>query len=147
MKPFSNHRTRRRIVVTLLLVWFFALGAGWANACLLQERGTHWHVLAESGSAPAQASHISAGHLGAGLDHAANAGLTKSACLKVCGDSAQTVVKAAVSADVTDVGMTSPTVLEWFATLDAAERSNAWLDSPDPSPGVPLRTRFSRLAL
>ena len=147
MNPFSNKRTRRRTVVALLLVWFFALGSGWANACLLQERGTHWHGVAEDGSAPAQAWRVSAGHLGAGLDPAGNAELAKGACLKVCGDGTQTIVKLAVSADAAEAAMASATVRDWCTPLDIAERSNAWLDLPDPSPGVPLRTRFSRLAL
>ena len=36
MNLFPNSLTKRRTVYTLLLVWFFALGSGWANACLLQ---------------------------------------------------------------------------------------------------------------
>ena len=35
MSLFPNTGTKRRTVYTLLLVWFFALGSGWANACLL----------------------------------------------------------------------------------------------------------------
>ncbi len=147
MRSVSNNRSRRRTVVTLLLVWFLALGSGWANACLLQDRGTHWHGLADDGSAPAEVSPISAGHLGAGLDHAENAEPVKGACLKVCGEGAQTMVKSAVSADVADIAMAFPTVLEGYAVLDAAEQANVWRDLPDPSPGVPLRTRFSRLVL
>lgn len=147
MNAFVNSLTGRRIVHTLLLVWIFALGSGLANACLLQQSGTHGHGPSGDGQPTSQAPRVSPGHLGADSDHLDNAGLAKSACLKVCGDGAQTIVKWAVSADVADVAMASPTVLAWSAPLDTAEQSNAWFDLPDPSPGVPVRTRFSRLAL
>ena len=41
MTPFSNSRTKRRTAFVVMVVWLFALGAGWANACMLQERVTH----------------------------------------------------------------------------------------------------------
>lgn len=147
MSPLTNTHTKRRTVYTLLLVWFFALGSGWANACLLQERGTHWHGPSEDASLTAHASRVSPGHVGADSDHAENAGSAKSACLKVCGDDNQTIVKLASSVDLANVAMAPPTVLTWADALAAAEQTNAWLELPAPSPGVPLRTRFSRLAL
>jgi hypothetical protein len=147
MSPFPNTRTKRRTLYTVLLVWFFALGSGWANACLLQERGTHWHGLSDDASLAAQASRVSPGHVGADADHAENAGPAKSACLKVCGDDTQTIVKLASSVDLANVAMAPPMVLTWADPLAAAEQANTWLEFPAPSPGVPLRTRFSRLAL
>ena len=147
MKPFSNTHTRCRTVYALLLVWFFALGSGWANACLLQESGTHGHALSGDGQPTAQASHVSPGHVGVDSEHAENAGPAKSACLKVCGDGAQTIVKLASSVDLANVGMAPPTVLAWADPLAAGAQANAWLEWPAPSPGVPLRTRYSRLAL
>ena len=147
MSPFPNTRTKRRTVYTLLLVWFFALGSGWANACLLQERGTHWHGPSDKESLNAQASRVSPGHVGVDSDHAENAGPAKSACLKVCGDDNQTIVKLASSVDLANVAMAPPTVLTWADSLATAEQAHAWLELPAPSPGVPLRTRFSRLAL
>ena len=147
MSLFPNTRTKRRTVYTLLLVWFFALGSGWANACLLQERETHWHGPSEDASLSDHASRVSPGHVGVDSDHAENAGPAKSACLKVCGDDSQTIVKLASGVDLANVAMAPPTVLTWADPLAAAERANAWLELPAPSPGVPLRTRFSRLAL
>jgi hypothetical protein len=80
-------------------------------------------------------------------DHAENSGSAKSACLKVCGDDSQTIVKLASSADLASVAMAPPTVLAWAEPLATAEQANAWLEWATPPPGVPLRTRFSRLAL
>jgi len=147
MSLLPNTRTKRRTVYTMLLVWFFALGSGWANACLLQERETHWHWPSEDASLTAHASRVSPGHVGVDSDHAENAGLAKSACLKVCGDDTQTVVKLASSVDLANVAMAPPTVLTWADPLAAAEQANAGFELPARSPGVALRTRFSRLAL
>ena len=147
MSLFPNTGTKRRTVYTLLLVWFFALGSGWANACLLQERETHLHGPSEDASSTAHASRVSPGHVGVDSDHAENAGLAKSACLKVCGDDTQIIVKLVSSVDLASVAMAPPTVLAWTDPLAAAEQPNAWLEWATPPPGVPLRTRFSRLAL
>ena len=142
-----NTRTKRLTVYTLLLVWFFALGSGWANACLLQERETHLHGPSEDASSTAHASRVSPGHVGVDSDHAENAGPAKSACLKVCGDDTQTIVKLVSSVDLASIAMAPPTVLAWAEPLATAEQADAWLEWATPPPGVPLRTRFSRLAL
>ena len=147
MSPFPSTRTKRRTVYTLLLVWFFALGSGWANACLQQERGTHWDGPSDDASLAAQASRVSPGHVGSDSVHAENVGAAKSVCLKVCSDDTQTIVKLTSSFDLVDVVMAPPTALTWCDPLDATVQANAWLELPAPSPGVPLRTRFSRLAL
>lgn len=147
MSPFPNTRSKRRTVYTLLLVWFFALGSGWANACLLQVRETHLHGPSEDASSTAHASRVSPGHVGVDSDHAENAGPAKSACLKVCGDDTQTIVKLVSSVDLASIAMAPPTVLAWAEPLATAEQADAWLEWATPPPGVPLRTRFSRLAL
>lgn len=147
MSPFPNFRTKRLAVYTVLLAWFFALGSGWANACLLQERGTHWHGTSVDLSLAAQASRVSPGHFGADSDHAENAGAAKSACLKVCGDDTETIVKLASSVDLVTVAMMPPTALTWAYPMDVAEQEDIWLEMPGRTPGVPLRTRLSRLVL
>ena len=147
MSILPNTRTKRRTVYTLLLVWFFALGSGWANACLLQERETHWHGPSEDASLTAHDWRVSPGHFGVDSDHAENAGPAKSACLKVCGDDTQTIVKLVSSVDLASIAMAPPTVLAWAEPLATAEQADAWLEWATPPPGVPLRTRFSRLAL
>lgn len=147
MPLFPNHISKRRTIHMVLLAWLFAMAAGWANACLLQERGTHGHVPSHSGSLTAQVAQVSPGHVGVDADHAENAGPGKSACLKVCGDGTQSVIKVAQGLDLTDVAAAPPVALVWPAPLAFAERDNAWPALPVSSPGVPLRTRFVRLAL
>lgn len=147
MPLFSNTRRTRRTVYMVLLVWLFAVTAGWANACLLQERGTHGHGSSGEGSSAALVVQVSPGHVGVDADHAENAGAGKSACLKVCGDDSQSIIKLAFSVDVTDVAMAPAVALVWLAPSATAQRSNAWLALPAPSSGVPPRTRFARLAL
>ena len=105
MSLFPSSLTKRRTVYTLLLVWFFALGSGWANACLLQVRETHLHGPSEDASSTVHASRVSPGHVGVDSDHAENAGPAKSACLKVCGDDTQTIVKLVSSVDLASVAL------------------------------------------
>ncbi|MBE0546773.1 MAG: hypothetical protein IH627_03750 [Rubrivivax sp.] len=142
-----NTRTKRRTVFTVLMVWLFALGSGSVNACLLQERGTHWHGPADDASLTAQSPRVSPGHVGSDSDHAENAGAAKSVCLKVCSEDTQTMVKLTSSFDLMDVAMVLPSELTWSEPLDAPKRANASLELPAPSAGVPLRTLYSRLTL
>lgn len=148
MPLFSNLRTRHRTVYMVLLVWLFALASGWANACLLQERETHWHGPSDDASLTAQLAHISPAHVGLHADHAENADPGKHACLKACDGGSQSVIKWASSADLMDAVMAPPPVTRiWPVPLATPARNTDWLALPAPSPGVPLRTRFSRLTL
>jgi hypothetical protein len=147
MPLFSNTRTKRRTVHMVLLAWLFAMAAGWANGCLLQERGTHGHGPSDAGSPTAEAPHVSPGHVGVDADHAEHADPGKNACLKACGDDNPSVVKLASSLDLTDAVMAPAVALVWSASLAAVDRDIAWQALPAPRQGVPLRTRFARLAL
>ena len=149
MSLFPNTRTKRRTVYTLLLVWFFALGSGWANACLLQERGTHWQGHSHDATLVDQAAHFSPGHAGVDSDHAenSNSGAGQSASLKVCDDDKQAVVKLVSSVDLTPVTLAPPTAIGWPDPAAMARRRFARWASPAPTPVVPLRTLFVRLAL
>ena len=147
MSRFTSNRTKRRTAFTVLLVWLFAIAAGWANACVIQDRHTHIHGSADPQTLSAQAPLVSPGHLGADSDHPENAGAAKGACLKFCGDGAQTLAKAKLGIDLLDLPMAPPLALAWTTRQAAATPASAWLELPAPSPGLPLRTRFSRLAL
>ncbi|MEO6030951.1 MAG: hypothetical protein ABIP61_03440 [Burkholderiaceae bacterium] len=147
MPLFSKTHTKRRTVHMVLLVWLFAMTAGWANACLLDERGTQWHGPSVVGSPTALVFHALPSQAGVDVGHFENAGPDKSACLKVCGDDSQPVVKLASGVALTDVAMAPPVALIWPTPVAALERNSAWLASPARSPGVPLRTCLARLAL
>lgn len=139
------------MVFAVLAMWLFALGAGWANACMLQERGTHGHREARGATLPDDAAIIvvSAGHIGVDSAHGDDAkGAGGKACLKVCDDATQSVVATPSVFDLTDVALAPPAATLW--TPRAAALQVVGIVTPAASPpalGPPLRTRFSRLAL
>ncbi|MEO5732409.1 MAG: hypothetical protein ABIQ87_01810 [Rubrivivax sp.] len=142
MTPFANSRIKRRIAPVMVVFWLFALGAGWANACLLQERNAHQHADVES---HVGTPIVSAGHVGALGDHEADPAPGKAPCLKVCDESSQSLVKWPSALELPNLA--PPTVVAWSVSVAA-------LDSPRPGhverrarAGLPLRTRYSRLAL
>jgi hypothetical protein len=148
MKPFSNTRAKRNTAFVVVLVWLFALASGVANACLLEARGTHSHgsPVAYS-SATEAASGISAGHAGAIASHDAGSDTAKASCLKVCDDRSQSLLKQQSGFDLTDPGQAPFVVLVWTAAtpvVSAPKQAN--IQQPH-APGLPIRTRFSRLAL
>jgi hypothetical protein len=147
VRLFAHTRTQHRIALTMLLVWLLAMASAWANACLLQDGRTHLHGSTDPQTLVVQSVVVSPGHQGTDSDHPENEGAAKGACLKVCGDGAQTIVKLTHGIDLLDLPMAPLVALAWTASMAAAAPTNAGLGLPDPSPGVPLRTRLSRLAL
>ena len=144
MTPFTNAFSKRRIASVMLVFWLFALGAGWANACVLQERGTHAHS-AEVVAAGAPA--LSAGHVGVVDNHIADSSTGNAPCLKVCDESSRSLVKWQSSIDLPDLATLPLAAVPWSAVVSA-------LDAPRPAriklsahAGPPLRTIYSRLAL
>jgi hypothetical protein len=131
----------------VLLVWLFAITASWANACVLQERNTHLHGSVDPQTLSAQAPLVSPGHLGADADHPETAGAANSTCLKFCGDSAQTLVKLTPGVDLLDLPIAPPVALAWTTRQAATTPAVARPELPAPGQRLPLRTRFSRLAL
>ena len=144
MALFKYAPSKRRIASVMLVFWLFALGAAWANACTLQERGTHVHTAtAVAAGAPA----VSAGHVGVVDDHSTDSSPGQAPCLKVCEDTSQSLVKWPSGIDLPALAMQAPITLTWSALVSA-------LDAPQPAPirhssraGPPLRTLYSRLAL
>jgi hypothetical protein len=80
-------------------------------------------------------------------DHPSNGDAAKRFCLKVCADQSRTIAKTATSVDLTDVAMVPHTLLAWNPRRIEPVSARIWLELPAPSPGLPLRTRYSRLAL
>lgn len=147
MIHLSNARTKRRIAFAMLWVWLFAMSSAWANACLIENQQTHLHGSASAHAESVHAPLVSPAHLGADAEHPNNAGAAKSGCLKFCGDGAQTVVKLSSGVDLLDLVMAPPQAQIWTARFAAAVVDNVWRELPAPRPGLPLRTRFSRLTL
>ncbi|MEO8224367.1 MAG: hypothetical protein ABI661_06140 [Gammaproteobacteria bacterium] len=144
MTFFRNSRSKRRIVATMLVFWLFALGAAWANACALQDRWTHRDAASAAADAmPAPAS----GQVGVLDPHRADHSSGTAPCLKACDERSQSIVKWQSSIDLLDLAMAAPTGIAWTAT-------NAVLDAARPArvghparADLPVRTRYSRLAL
>lgn len=147
MSRFSNARTKRHTVFPVLLVWLFALASGWANACLLNDRSTHVDAMSDSASLAAHTPIVSPGHVGGDANHDANSSVAKGACLEVWDDGAKAIVKWPSDIDLTFAAMAPPVAFTWPAKLAAATADSSLLEFPAPSPRLPLRTRFSRLAL
>ena len=146
MKLFSNTLAQRKAATMVLLAWLFALVSGVANACLLETPTTHAHVVAAA-SAGAYASAVTAGHTGAVADHGDKSPIAKAPCLKVCDDSSNALP--------TQPGMaqadTGPAPLIRVLWLVAAADDAAAFPIGDAAglalPELPLRVRYSRLAL
>lgn len=142
MTPFANSRIKRRIASVMVVFWLFALGAGWANACLLQERNTHQHADVESHVGMPT---VSTGHVGILGDHEADSAPGKAPCLKVCDESSQSVVKWSSGIDL--LNMASPSIVAWSVFVTAFDSPRRGHVERPARAGLPLRTRYSRLAL
>lgn len=146
MKLFSNTFAKRRAVVMVLLAWLFALASGVANACLLETPTTHAHVAAAA-SDGARVLAVMAGHSGAVANGGHDSSAAKAPCLKVCDDSSNALVSQPSLAQA-DAG---PAPLVRVLWLEAAADDIAAFPVGDAawpaSPELPLRVRYSRLAL
>ena len=91
MSRFAPAHLKRRMAGAMLVFWLFALGAGWANACVLQARMTHLHPA----GAATEAATVAAGHVGASFDHADDLSAGQGPCLKDCDERSRSVVKSA----------------------------------------------------
>ncbi len=144
---FSNTRTRHPTVFAVLLVWLFAVGAGWANACVLQDRNTHVDGRSVDAARDIQAPVISAGHVGVVAAHDGPSDSQKASCLKVCDQRSLSMVKAPTAFDLADPGMAPPVAIIWTAHATAPPVTGSTRELSPRLPGLPLRIRYTRLAL
>ncbi len=145
MKLISNTFAKRKAVVMVLLAWLFALASGVANACLLETPTTHAHVLTAAFEG-ARTSAVMAGHTGVVADSGGELPAAKAPCLKVC-DESSNALATQLSLAQPDMG---PAPLVRVLWLVAATDRVATSSAGDPEPaaaGLPLRVRYSRLAL
>ena len=147
MKILSNSRCRRRTSFAVLLFWLFASGAGWANACLLEARGTHADTGVALDAEGTQLSVISAGHAGAIATHDEAWDSTKAPCLKVCDNGSQTMVKLTSAGNLPDPGIAPVLAVDWNPIAPVLWPVASNNEDSLIIYGPPLRTRYSRLAL
>jgi hypothetical protein len=88
-----NRRSLRHATWLILAVWLFAMGAGVANACFLNERvhGSHFSIQATLHDVLVAESH-----------HGAQTGQTDAGCLKFCDEAPLAIPK--VDQPITDGG-------------------------------------------
>ena len=154
MKLLPNARTKRRAALAVLMLWLFAVATGWANACVLEARGTHVHAAAidasEAGAGAADSGRevtISAGHVSAVADHDEDPDVFKAPCLKLCDDGSTSVVQVQPGLDLTDPGTAPLAVVVWMVLAPTESALRRWDDLRPPEAGPPPRVRFSRLTL
>jgi hypothetical protein len=144
MNFFTIPPIKRRFASVMLVLWVFALGTAWANACLLQDRTTH---LDPSTVATAGPPVVSPGHVGVLGSHAQGQSPGEAPCLKVFDDASQSIVKWQPGMELPDMAALPPAAMAWaeaVAALDA--RQPVRVVRPARS-SLPLRTRYVRLAL
>ena len=129
----------------VLLAWLFALASGVANACLLETPTTHAHVLTAAFEG-ARTLAVMAGHTGVVADSGGELPAAKAPCLKVC-DESSNALATQLSLAQPDMGPAPLVRILWLvAATDRVATSSAG-DPEPPAPALPLRVRYSRLAL
>lgn len=153
MNPFANSTTQRRTALTVMLVWLFALVSGVANACFLDIGAPHGDGMAlEHAVADARAPHQAEGHAHSRAQHPQSDSAAATAlCLKVCDDGGHALPR---QASVPETGQSVPVpvpvplfVVHWPDAPVLALADGLTEFWPPPQPGLPIRVRFSRLAL
>lgn len=149
MKLFSNTRTKRNTAWMMLSVWVFAVASGMANACLLEVRGTHTHTMAGDVHREVASSASSAGHASADADHDGDSHDSKAPCLKACDDGALSLLKQSVGPDPSDPGQAVVFASAWpvAVAVPVVSAQHRTIDLRPPASGLPIRIRYSRLAL
>ena len=146
MTPIHHPRALRRIATAMLLFWLFAIGASWANACVLQDRQTHAHADAVHGDLTVIT--VTAGHGGAVASHGDGGCGGGLLCRNFCVAASQSCVQADGSPGAIDLNDGPPLLLAaaWTPVLARLADASAAASAPIPD-AVPPRTRLSRLAL
>lgn len=146
MTPIRRPRTLRRIATAMLLFWLFAIGASWANACVLQNQQTHAHADAVEGDHAF--STVTAGHGGAVPSHADDGDAGDLVCLDLCDAASQSCVQPDGAPGAVDLTDGPPLLLAAAWAPVAARVADVPVVATAPLPdAVPPRTRLSRLAL
>lgn len=149
MTAFTTIRNHGKSAFVMLLVWTFALVSGVANACLLDGSATR----ARAGT-PTQTTHDDrkhgsvVGHLQAeaGPDQDDDSHASREPCLKVCDDGSRSLPKQCSSSHI-DPGPPIVVAVLWTAVAPIDLQRHQASDAPRVISTLPLRVRYSRLAL
>ena len=146
MNRFLSRRRMRNTAFMVLLAWLFAVASGVANACLLESPHHDLHASAAAASAVDLPDHLAA-HSGDIAAHSDDVHTSSPPCQKVCDDTPQSLPKALSGVDQTNPGMSPPIVLLWSATAPIAVGSRRTAKVQPAMPELPIRLRYTRLAL
>lgn len=147
MKLFSNTCVKRNTALMVLLVWLFALASGVANACLLEARETHSHTATAVSSEVAEhAFVILPGHAGDVADLADELHF-RAPCLKVCDEGTRSYPKQDLTVAQSDPGPALLVLVLWGKVAPVVPMLNQMNYEPPATPELPIRLRFSRLAI
>ena len=132
----------------VLLVWLFALASGVVNACLLEARETHQQVAAAAFFDAPQVSVLLSDHAGAVADESdVGESHPKAPCLKVCDDGSRSFPNQVLKAAHADPGPAFPVLVLWRTTALDVPALRQTDDEQPALPELPIRVRFSRLAI
>ena len=137
----TTTRINRNRAFVMLLVWAFAMVSGLANACLLEESGSH----ARAGIT-AQTSHNDVRHGSlarqsqpeAGPDQDDDAHTSRQPCLKVCDDSSRSLPKQYPSSQI-DPGPPIVVAVLWTAFAPIHLLQYQPTNAQRVTSGLPLR--------
>ena len=147
MKLFSSTRARRNTAFMVLLAWLFAVASGVANACLLEAREAHSLIAATASSEATHAPVILLGHAGAVADGRDESHFNAD-CLKVCDDSSRFSPKQDSTVAHVDPGPTLPILVLGTTMALVVPKTLIQIDDEQSvRPELPIRVRFSRLAI
>ena len=146
MNLFSNICTKRTIALMVLLAWMFALASGVANACLLEARETHSHTVTAKSSEAAYESVIFPSHAGAVADGVGESH-SKAPCLKVCDDGSRSFPKQDSTVAQNNPGPALLVGILWGTVAPVVPTLRQIDDEQPAKPVLPIRVRFSRLAI
>ena len=147
MKIFLNIREKRKATFLVLLVWLFALASGVANACLLEARETHLHIAAAEYFEVAHVPTLLRSHSNAVADHDDGSHAAKAPCLKVCDDGSHSMPKPDLKVAQADPGPAYLVAVLWTPALPVIVAPGQVDDRQPAIPALPIRVRYSRLAL
>ncbi|OYX11928.1 MAG: hypothetical protein B7X79_01320 [Acidovorax sp. 17-64-282] len=144
MRTHLNPRRIRAIAWMVLGVWFLALAAGMANACLLESPEPHHYASGyEHGN-----GHSHGGHEGAHEKHEEGSqDPSKAPCLKLCGEVNQSAIQKTPTFAFDLIGLPPPSYTAWEPAPALALRAILLRSPQRAHPQPPAWLLFARLAL
>jgi hypothetical protein len=140
----KTQQLKRSFASVMLVFWVFALGAAWANVCQLENRTTH---LDRSFVATQRPAAVWSGHANVLASHAQGQSPSETHCLKVFDDVSLNIDKWQSGMELPDMAVLPPFTMAWSASVTALDALQPARIDPRARTGLPLRTRYVRLAL